>query len=282
MSPSGQQVEQGRLPRSVGPHDAQAFAPVQDEIDPGEHQWPLAVAVSDPGALDHLVAEARCVTRTLQLGRSHGRHRGTLKQSFGRVDPGLGLARPRLRTAPEPGQLTPGQVPSGRLRCGGVVLTFGFRLEIRPVAAFVHVGPPAVELEHAGRDAVEQMAVVGHQDQAAPEGEQALLEPRHGAQIEMVGGFVEDQELGGMGQHPGQCHPFGLPARERPDVVVDGRGHAQTVQRRLGLPPLADGAAHGAGRELGRLREKAHPGTPSPENLALVGKIGAGDDPQQG
>ena len=257
--PPGQEVDQSRLPRSVRPHDAQSFPPVHREVDAGEDEWSVAVAEGNLFALDHLVAEAGGV-----IGRSSSAERtaATGAPSIRRFAASIrawGLRDPRLGAAAEPGQLSPGQVPPGRFRRGSVVLAFGFRFEIRPVPTFVHVGTPAVELQHPGGDPIEQVTVVGHQDQTAAEGEQPLLQPCHGAQIEMVGRFVEHQELGGMRQHPGQCHPFGLAARERADVLVDGGAHTEPVQCSLGLPSFADGAAHCARRQFGRLREKADP-----------------------
>ena len=278
-SAPGQKVDQGRLSGSVRSDDAQPLTAVENEINVGEDEGSVAVTEGNPRALDHLVAQTGGIAWSLQFGRAHRRHRDTLDQLFGGIDPGLRLARTRLRTTPEPRQLVPGQVPPGRFGCCGVIFAFGFGFEIRPVTALVHVGPPAVELQHSGGDAIEQMAVVRDQHQAAPEGEEALLEPRHRAQIEVVGRLIEHQEFRRMRQHPGQCHPFGLAARQRPDVFVDGRAHAETLQRRLGFPPLSDGFVDAARRQFRRLRQETHPGAPPPEHLAFFWEISSGDDP---
>ena len=52
-----------------------------------------------------------------------------------------------------------------------------------------------VELEDPGRDPVEHVAVVGDEDQAAPERGQPLLEPGDGVDVEVVGRLVEHQQV---------------------------------------------------------------------------------------
>ena len=126
------------------------------------------------------------------------------------IDPRLWLARPRLGASPEPGQFAPGQVPPGRLGARRVFLSFRLGFEVGRVATLMDVRPAPVELEHPRGQPVEQVPIVRHQDETPAEGQEALLEPRHRAQVEMVGGLVEDEELGRMGQHPGQGHPLGL------------------------------------------------------------------------
>ena len=118
-------------------------------------------------------------------------------------------------------------------------LPLGPGLQVRPVSTLVHVRCAPVELEHPGGEPVEQVPVVGDQHQAAAEGEQPLLEPGHRAQVEMVGGLVEHQELRRVGQDPGQGHPLGLATRERRHIgrrlqtpCPGGRG-----RRRPPIPP---------------------------------------------
>ena len=110
---------------------------------------------------------------------------------------------------------------------------------------------------------------------------QLVLEPGHRAQVEVVGGLVEDQQLGRPGQHPGQRHPLGLPAGQGAHVHTGGGGHAQAVEGGLGLPPFPDRPAHRPRGQRGHLLEKADPGTPAPPDLTLVGEVRAGDDSQQ-
>ena len=270
-APPGQEVDQGRLPGPVGADDAQALAPAEDEIDAGQHQRPVAVAEPDAVHSMTLSPSRGVIAGQLELGRP-GRGLGAvLDEPDGGVDPGLGLAGAGLGAPAEPGQLPPGQVAPGGFGRRGLLLAFGPGLQVGGVAPFVHVGAAPVELEHPGGDPVEQVAVVGDEDQAAPEGQQLLLEPGHRAQVEVVGGLVEDQQLGRVGQHPGQGHPLGLAAREGGHVGVGRRGHAQPVEGRLGLPALADRVGTVPGGSIGHLLEEADPRAPAPPDLALVG-----------
>jgi hypothetical protein len=54
------------------------------------------------------------------------------------------------------------------------------------------------------------MTIVGHEHQTAPKRQEALFEPGHGAEIEMIGRFIEHEELGRLRQHLRQRHPLGL------------------------------------------------------------------------
>ena len=161
-----------------------------------------------------------------------GRRRGPFNQPDRSVDPRLRLARPRLGASPEPRQFAPGQVPPGRLRARRVFLSFRLGFEVGRVAALVDVRPTPVELEHPGGQPVEQVPIVRHQDQTPAEGQEALLEPGHRPQIEMVGGLIEHEELGRMGQHPGQGHPLGLTPGQLPHVHACSRRPSRGARAR--------------------------------------------------
>ena len=62
---------------------------------------------------------------------------------------------------------------------------------------------------------------------------QEAFEPRHGLGVEVVGGLVEQQQVGAREQQPAQRHPATLAARQRGDVGVAGR-QAQGVHGDLG------------------------------------------------
>ena len=122
---------------------------------------------------------------------------------------------------------------------------------------------------------------MGHDDQAPAERAQLVLEPGHGGQVEVVGGLVEDQELGRVGQDPGQRHPLGLAAREGVHLRLGGPGHAQAVEGGLGLPASADRPGHRPRRQDGDLLEEADPRAPPAPNLAGVGEVHPGHDSEQ-
>ena len=74
--------------------------------------------------------------------------------------------------------------------------------------------PAALEPEHAGREAREEGAVMADEEQRALEAQQHLLEPFDGRQVEVIGGLVQQQQIGIAGQRPGQGRAPALAARK--------------------------------------------------------------------
>jgi hypothetical protein len=136
-----------------------------------------------------------------------------------------------------------------------VLLAGGTAVEVALVAAVVQVGPAPVELEDPGGDAVEDVAVVGDEHQRPGEAGQPALEPLDAIAVEVVGGLVEDQQVGLVGlpvcthahQGAGQRHPLGLAAREGAHLRIEPGRHPQAVEHGLALPGPAGHLAHGAG-----------------------------------
>ena len=58
----------------------------------------------------------------------------------------------------------------------------------------------AIQTEHDGRHAIQQIAIVSHQHQRAAKFEQALFEDLERGDVEIVCGLVQQQEIGGL-QH---------------------------------------------------------------------------------
>ena len=56
----------------------------------------------------------------------------------------------------------------------------------------------------------------------------------------------------------------------------------EAIEGRLGFPPLPHGRRDRPGRQLRHLLEEADPGAPAPPDLAFLGQLDSGDDPQQG
>ncbi len=84
------------------------------------------------------------------------------------------------------------------------------------------------------RDAVEQVAVVGDQDERARELEQALLEHLERRDVEVVGRLVEDQQVGGLEHQPREQDARLLAAREPADRRVELLGAEQEALRPRG------------------------------------------------
>ena len=88
----------------------------------------------------------------------------------------------------------------------------------------------AVELEDPLGDVVEEVAIVGDRDDRARVLLEEPLEPGHGLGVEVVGGLVEQQQVGLAKQQAAQRDAALLAAREGGDVGVVGRT-AQGVHR---------------------------------------------------
>jgi hypothetical protein len=148
--------------------------------------------------------------------------------------PSLGLGLTGLGVGADPGQLL-GQA-LGQL---GVLLaldlqTRGLLLQVGRVVALVGVGTATVELEDPARDVVHEVPVVGDRDDGAGVLGQVLLEPEHGLGVEVVGGLVEEQQVGLLEQQLAERDAAALATGEGLDVGVRRRT-AQGVHRLLEL-----------------------------------------------
>ena len=102
------------------------------------------------------------------------------------------------------------------------------------VVALVGDAAAAVEFEDPAGDVVEEVAVVGDDQDRARIGAQMPFEPVDRLGVEMVGRLVEQQQLGLFEQQPAERDAAPLAARERGHVGVVGRA-AQRVHRLLDL-----------------------------------------------
>ena len=104
------------------------------------------------------------------------------------------------------------------------------RLEVRRVVALVGVGLAAVELEDPGGHVVEEVPVVGHGQHRAGVRREVALEPLHRLGVEVVGGLVEEQQVGLLEQQLAQRDAATLTTGEVVDHHVRRRA-AQRVHR---------------------------------------------------
>ena len=79
----------------------------------------------------------------------------------------------------------------------------------------------AIEAEDDGGDAVEQITVVGDQDERALEFEESFFEDLQGGNVEVVGGLVEQEDVGGL-EHEARDQDAGaLSATEAADRLIE-------------------------------------------------------------
>ena len=90
----------------------------------------------------------------------------------------------------------------------------------------------AIELEDPAGDVVEEVAIVRDRDDGARVVLEEALEPRHRFGVEVVGRFVEQQQIRRQQQQPAQRDAAPLAARQRRDVGVRRR-QPQRVHREI-------------------------------------------------
>ena len=110
----------------------------------------------------------------------------------------------------------------------------------------------AVDLGDPLGDVVEEVAVVSDGDDGARVGGQVLLQPQHGLGVEVVGGLVQEQQVGGLEEQLAQGHAAALATGQVPHLGVR-RGAAQGVHGLLELGVEVPGVR---GVDLGL--ERAH------------------------
>ena len=102
---------------------------------------------------------------------------------------------------------------SGRPRAASKKPGF-WRDEVAPAARRLDDVAGAVQRDGRGRQPVDEVAVVADQDQGAVVVGQHLFQQVQRLHVEVVGGLVEHQQVGGAGQRPGQQQPVALAAGE--------------------------------------------------------------------
>ena len=196
-------------------------------------QQAVAIALGQALEIDHVLAEP--------LGDGNGDLRGLglllareLQQILVALVARLGLGLARLRRGRDP-LLLAGQ----RLLMRGVLAAFLLEpllLLHQPgrIVALVGNALAAVELENPARDVVEEVAVMGDDQDRAGIVAQMAFEPGHRLGVEMVGRFVQQQQFRLVEQQLAQRDAAALAAGELRHVGIVGRA-AQRVHRLVDL-----------------------------------------------
>ena len=218
---AGHHLQQRRLARAVLAHDAPAFAAADHHVQVVVHDT-RAVGLRDAKQFRHLVARARrraevelddlallrqfdlldlveCLDAALHL-RGLGGVRGEA------LDETLLLGQHRL--LPRVGRLAIGFAD------GALAL-------VEVVVAGVAGDFAAVDLGNLSDDAVHEVAIVRGHEQRAASRLKERLEPEDRLDIEVVGRFVHQQNVGFAEQHARHGHAHLPAARERADVAID-------------------------------------------------------------
>ncbi|ELP47394.1 30S ribosomal protein S5 [Mycobacterium avium subsp. paratuberculosis S5] len=226
-------LEQRGLADPVGADDADDAVARQGEGQVLDQGAPV-VALVQVFDLDHHVAQPGPdryldlleveLARLLRLGR----HLLVALQA------GLALGLTRLGPGTHPGQL----LAQPLLQLGVLAAlhrqAVGLLLQIGRIVALVGVGAAAVEFENPLRDVVQEVAVVGDRQHRARVGRQVLFEPLHAFGVQVVGGLVQQQQVGLGQQQLAQRHPAAFATGQVRHRVV-GRRATQRVHRLLEL-----------------------------------------------
>ncbi|MNV34081.1 hypothetical protein D3C71_1254850 [compost metagenome] len=103
------------------------------------------------------------------------------------------------------------------------------------IAAGIQLGPTAVQVQGVGGHVVQELTVMRDQQQRARVLEQPLFQPVHRVQIQVVGRFVEQQQVAGHHQRAGQVQAHAPAAGERGHRPRMGLGReAQAMQQLAG------------------------------------------------
>ena len=142
------------------------------------------------------------------------------------------------------------------------------------------------EVEHPVGDALEDVAVVGHEQQPGPAAPELLLEPVDRVDVEVVGGLVEDQEVRRRQQGAGEVDAAALPTGHLVGRVLgvepepsEQRGGLVGPGRRVRRQDRVDRRGRGQHRVLTQEAD-AQPGPA--DHLAVVRRAVAGDDAEEG
>ena len=210
-------------------------------MDDGDVAGLAAVATRDVAQGQHRVGQAgRRLEFEGELPR--GQHGGELFHAFQRLDPALrllGLGRLGLEAVDEAREL--GDLfllaLEGRLL---LALPLGAHELERAVVAAVARERLLVEVQRDAGGGVEKLAVVADHQQRAFEALEPAFEPDEGVQVQVVGGLVEQQQVGRTHQRAGQLQAHAPATRKAVDgrvelLNLEAQPHQQGLRTRAGI-----------------------------------------------
>ena len=211
---AAEHAQQGRLPGTVGTNHANATTRLRSPRNVAKQPASVAfslqlntqiVGIDDPAtqkAMPQLDLDI-----TLLGGRGLCLHLGNP------VDPALLLGAPRLSTLGQPCQF-PTQLVT--LMGGRGFLDVDERrlaLQVLLIAPFKRQDAMLIQFYDACADGIEEVPVVRYQQQSARRVGELVLQPLHRVGVEMVGGLVEDQQIGLRHQRSGDRYALSLTTR---------------------------------------------------------------------
>ena len=206
----GQHAEKRRFSRTVGADHADDPAGWQRETQIFD-QEPVAIALFQIVDLDHLGPKARTIGND-DLGAGNLFALGLVGHFLIGVDTRLLLGLTRLGTGTDPFQFALKRFLARLVFAGFLRKALGLLLEPSRIIPLVGDAAPAIEFEDPARDIVEEIAVVGHDEDRALVFDQVLLQPSDGFGVKVVGRFVQEKHLGRFQKQFAQRHAPALAA----------------------------------------------------------------------
>ena len=155
-------------------------------------------------------------------------------QLFIGIDARLGLGLARLGRLLDPFALARDGALLRRFLAGFLLQALFLHLQEGRIIAFMRDALAAIQFQDPAGDIVQEIAVMGDQDDAALVFAQRRFQPFHRLRVQMVGGFVQQQDVGRVQQQLAQRHAAALAARQGFDLGV-AIGAAQRVHRLVDL-----------------------------------------------
>ncbi len=193
----------------------------------------VAHVLLQPLDLDHLAAEAGAV-RDDDLGGGDLLALGFRGEFVVGVDAGLLLGLPGLGAGADPFEFLLQHLLARLVLARFLFEALGLLFEPGGIVALVGNAAAAVQLQNPAGDVVEEVAVVGDDEDRAPVLDQVLLQPGDGLGVEVVRRLVEQEHVGRFKEELAECHAPAFAAREGVDVGVVGRA-AQRLHRDVDL-----------------------------------------------
>ena len=214
------ELEQGGLARAVGAQQADLVASQQgagELVDDGAHAAVgLREAFAHVGQFGHQLATGHARgdfhLHIAHLFTAGGAFTAQVLQAG---DPALAARAARFYAFANPDFFLGQQFIGFSLNHGFLCQLLFFLNLVGRIVARVWAQFASVQFNDAGRNPVQKGAVMGDGNDAALEVNQQVFEPSDGIQVEVVGGFVQQENVGPCDQSLRQCHSLSHAARQR-------------------------------------------------------------------
>ena len=225
--------EKGCLSGSVGADDADDSVGRQNEVEIVEELF-LPKRLCQSMGLDNLISEARAVgDEDLEL--LFAGFLVFVEKTVIAVESGFSFCLTGFRSHAHPFELAFKSLAAFRRLFLFLSHALGLLVEPARIVSFPWDSLTTVELENPTGHMVEEIAVVGDGDDSAGILVQVLLKPVDRLGVEMVGRFVEKQNVGLLEKKTAESHAAAFTAGEGGDCLIVGR----TLERVHGALELA-------------------------------------------